>query len=299
MAKIKAIMNPISGVRRNREKMVRYISDFFGLKAEKGEFKITSKAGEAVHLAQSAVKDGNDLVIVIGGDGTINEVASGLVGTSVPLGIIPNGSGDGLARSLGIPRGIKEACELIEQRQVFSIDVGKANSRYFFSVAGFGFDAAVGRKFDEFQYRGALSYFYVGAREFMRYHPEKVRITFNNETRELSPLITVCANGQQYGNNAIIAPEAKLDDGRLDICIVHPMNFLYLFDAALKLFNGKLKAFRKAEFYKSDFVVVEREQPGVINIDGEPVFEQARVEITVLPKYLKVIASEKSACLST
>lgn len=291
-------MNPISGGKRNHETLVRYISKFFDLNPENGEVNLTSKPGEARSFSQSAVKDGCDLVIVIGGDGTINEVASALVGTSIPLGIIPKGSGNGLARSLGIPQEIENACELIRERRIFAIDVGKANSRYFFSVAGFGFDAVVGRKFDEFGHRGALSYFYVGAKEFLQYRPETVRITFNGQSQELTPFVAACANSQQYGNNAIIAPEAKLDDGLLDICIVHAMNFRYLLDAAPKLFNGRLTEFSEAEFYKADSVVVEREEPGVINIDGEPVKEKARVEITVLPKCLNVIASEKSPCLS-
>lgn len=298
MSNMTVIMNPVSGGKRNRDKLIKFISEYFGIKSNSSVMKCTSARGDATHFAREAIKEGRELVVAVGGDGTINEVASGLVGTSVPLGIIPMGSGNGLARSLRIPLNLAQACRLIRERRVFPIDVGKANSRYFFLVAGFGFDAAVGQKFDNFDHRGALSYFYIGAKEFLQYQPETLKLTFDNQTLKISPFIAACANGQQYGNNAIIAPEAKLDDGFLDLCIVHPMNLLHVLDAAPKLFNGRLDQFSKAEFFKTNFVVVEREHPGMMNIDGEPVFEEAKVEISVLPKKLQVIASDKSTCLS-
>ncbi|MFQ5769883.1 MAG: diacylglycerol/lipid kinase family protein, partial [bacterium] len=230
-------------------------------------------------------------------DGTLNEVGTGLVHSDVTLGMIPMGSGNGLTRSLKIPQNVEQACELITQGCISAIDVGKANERYFFLVAGMGFDAIVGKRFDDYPGRGPLPYFYFSFKEYFAYKPQTVKISFNDRAFEISPFVIAVANGQQYGNNAMIAPAAKLNDGLLDICIVHRLTLFQAFTALPKLFNGQLQKYRDAEFHQSQAVWIERSAPDYINIDGEPVLEKAKVHISILPESLNVITPQNCPSL--
>ncbi len=287
--KTTVIVNPISGGNTDKKKIVSKIIDSFPGNGGPIDVHYTSHRGEATKLAQHAVDKKVDLVIVVGGDGTVNEVGSALVNSEVALAIIPQGSGNGLSRSLKIPRNVDKACKLISEGVVSEIDVGRANERYFFILAGVGFDAVVGKKFDEYPKRGPLPYFYLGVKEYFRYHHEEVKIRFDNKTFEIKPFEIAVANSPQYGNNAIIAPRAKLNDGLLDICIVHRLTFLQLFTDLYKLFTGGLERFSEVDFYNSQTVWIERSAPNLINIDGEPVWEEAAVKISILPKALKII----------
>jgi YegS/Rv2252/BmrU family lipid kinase len=296
--KITLIVNPIAGGRKRKGNMINFIKEYFSLRGHELTLKQTTGRGEATEFAQQAVDNKADIVVAVGGDGTINEVGSGLVNTDVTLGIIPCGSGNGLARSLNIPQNVEQACKLILEGNISSIDVGRANERYFFLVAGIGFDAKVGKRFDDYPNRGAISYFYLGAKEFFVYKPEWVKISINSEIFEIKPSVVAVANGQQYGNGAIIAPDAKLNDGLLDISIVHRLSFFQLFGALPKLFKGQIKKFANAEFHKSQTICIERKAPALVNIDGEPILESPVVECSVLPNALKVFAAKNSPCLS-
>ena len=252
------IINPISGGRRNGKKVVEYLTQRFSTGED--SIRVTTKSRDATEFAKKAAQDGVERVVGAGGDGTVNEAASSLVNTDVALGIIPSGSGNGLARSLNIPKDLNQACRLIcETGKVSAIDVGKANERYFFLVLGVGFDAVVGKRFEGNPQRGPLPYFYLSAKEFLRYKPKNVKLHFNGISLDLHPFVAVIANGKQYGNDAFIAPDAKLNDGLLDICIIHRLSLMQLFNALPKLFKGNLKNYSHAEFHKSQEVVIERD----------------------------------------
>jgi len=296
--KITVIVNPISGGRKDKTELLKIVSDYFSQNGNRVTLKTTSQRGDATKFAQQAVRDSDDLVVVVGGDGTINEVASGLVGSEVAMGIIPMGSGNGLARTLRIPQNIEKACKLISEGDRVKIDTGKANGRFFALVAGVGFDAAVGKRFDEHHKRGAISYFYIGIKEFFLYKPETVKISFDEQLFEVEPFLIAAANGQQYGNNAIIAPDAKLNDGFLDITIIHYTSTFQIIRGLPKLFSGRLRRYPNADFYKTKSVRIQRSGPGVLNIDGEPVDEKSVIEISILPKSLKIIAPPNSPGLT-
>ena len=193
---ITLIVNPISGGRKNKNELQKYVSDYFSKNDNQVTLKTTTRRGEAKEFAHHAVQDSDDLVVVVGGDGTLNEVASGLVGSEVAMGIIPMGSGNGLARTLRIPQNIEKACKLISEGDRVKIDMGKANGRFFVLVAGVGFDAVVGKCFDEHHKRGPISYFYIGAKEFFLYKPETVKISFDDQLFEVYPFLIAAANGQ-------------------------------------------------------------------------------------------------------
>ena len=292
--KITLIVNPISGGRKDKKELLKFVSDYFSKNGNRVTLKTTSRRGEATEFAQQSVRELDDLVVVIGGDGTINEVASGLVGSEVAMGIIPLGSGNGLARTLKIPLNVEKACKLIAEGDRVKIDTGKANDRFFVLVAGVGFDAVVGKRFDEHHKRGPISYFYIGTKEFFLYKTDRVKISFDDHSLEVEPFLIAVANGQQYGNNAIIAPDAKLNDGLLDITIIHNISLFQLMRALPKVFSGRLKHYPKADFYQTKSVRIQREAPDILNIDGEPVDEKPVIEISILPKSLKIIAPRNS-----
>ncbi|MFQ5707183.1 MAG: diacylglycerol/lipid kinase family protein [bacterium] len=295
---ITLIFNPIAGAKKRKGKIIDYLERTFVKHGHRTALCETSKRGEATEFAKQALCNHADVVVAIGGDGTINEIGSALVHTGVPLGIVPAGSGNGLARSLNIPQNVEQASEVILRGLTCRIDVGKANNNYFFLLAGLGFDAVVGKKFDEHSKRGPIPYFYLGAKEYFGYKPEWMEVSFNQVSRKIQPFVMAVANGGQYGNGAIIAPEAKLNDGLLDVCIVTRLSFLQLFSAIPKLFQGKLKSYRDVEFHTTRKIRIVREAPGLVNIDGEPIFEEATVEISLLPKSLNVIVPRNSPGLN-
>lgn len=288
--KVKIIANPAAGNRKGHKNIFNQVVEFFSQNSHQCTLETTLKRGDAHAYAQSAVEKNVDVVVVVGGDGTINEAGSALINSETVMGIVPSGSGNGLARTLRLPLGPEEACKIMTPDNIIKMDVGKANERYFFSVVGFGFDAQVGKCFDSFGRRGPLPYFYLSAREYLTYKPERLVLEFNDTSIQIAPFIVAAANGQQYGNNAVIAPQAKVDDGLLDLCIVHQASFLNLFEALPKLFRGKFEEYSGADFYKTQRLCVERAAAGYINLDGEAVLEEAIVDITVLPNSLSIFA---------
>ncbi len=295
--KIVVVVNPIAGGREDRKKVAEMAEARFRARGDDVTVSFTGKRGDATEFGRQAVESAADFVVAIGGDGTINEVATALVGSETALAVVPRGSGNGFARSLAIPHSVDAACALVEDVNVRRIDVGKLNERLFFLIAGVGFDAMVGKRFDEHHKRGPLPYFYLGVREFFRYEPQRVRLVLDGRSLDITPFIIAVANGQQYGNNAKIAPHAKLNDGMFDICVVYPPTVRQLLSVFPKLFRGRMHEFKQAEFFKTDSLLIERENADYVNIDGESVPESATLKISILPHSLRVVASPKSPCI--
>ncbi|HEX9655183.1 MAG TPA: YegS/Rv2252/BmrU family lipid kinase [bacterium] len=286
---ITVIVNPIAGGKKDKKKLIQLLLAQLSSNGRKVSVRCTTKKGDATLFAREAVDENVNLVVVVGGDGTVNEAGSALVKTGVPIAIIPQGSGNGLARTLRIPADVKSASGLIAAGVVSDIDVGNANRHYFFMLMGVGFDALIGQKFNEYSARGPLPYFYLGAREYFTYQPPRVHLSFANRRVELTPFMITVANAQQFGNNALIAPHAVLNDGLLDICIVNRLRVIDLVAALPKLFTGRIGDFSGVEFHQAAAARLERERADFINIDGEAVLEEAIVDISVLPRSLKVV----------
>ncbi len=285
--KLRFIINPIAGFRRDKSDIVNLIHA--GFHDADFEIAMTTAPGDATVLAREAAEQNYNAVIAIGGDGTVNEVASGLVGTNTALGIIPRGSGNGLARGLAIPIAPKPALGVIQHGRRKTIDVGSAGHRYFFAVTGVGFDAHVGMKFNHASWRGPLPYFMIAAREFVSYHPETLKVKLNEQQLEFAPFTLTIANTQQYGNGAVIAPHAQPDDGVLEMCIVDPLTVWSVMAHGLKLFNGTID---RAPFMRYRHVTaLEIEKPGPIlfHVDGEAQTCQDHLKISILPRALNVL----------
>lgn len=287
--RVRFIFNPISGAIRNAEKIITLVHKTWKDSKIEYEIKRTTHKGNATELAMEAVRSKMDMVVAAGGDGTINEVGRGLIGSDVILGIIPAGSGNGFARNFNIPLNIRKSIELLKQPAITKVDAGKINNHYFFNVAGIGLDAEISAHFERFGFRGPLPYFMIGFREFFRYRPEAVTLHLNDH-RDLhfNPIVLSIANGPQYGNGAIIAPHAKPDDGLLDFCIFSSISILKAIVNMQKLFNGTIDQLSEMKIYQSAKGTIQREKEGYIHTDGDHHLESSELKIEVLPAHLNL-----------
>ncbi|TDB66087.1 diacylglycerol kinase [Arundinibacter roseus] len=248
---------------------------------------LTQAKGHATELAAAAVDSRKwDCVVAVGGDGTVNEVASALVHSQVPLGILPLGSGNGLARHLGIPLGFTDALTHLFSGQPHLIDSATLNQQPFFCVAGLGFDAYVGHLFGQQLHRGIQTYVKVAMQAYWDYAPKRVRI--NEQTLEIFSLSF--ANAGQFGNNAWVAPQADLSDGKLEICTVRPFPKWYGTALTYWLFTKQMKPSTYISYEALPGLTVQTEQPALVHFDGEPwQLDTTTVEVCVIPKSLWVI----------
>lgn len=287
--KVRFIVNPISGPIRNTNRIIDLVNKIWKGSEIEYEVERTAHRGNGTELAKEAVDSQMDMVVAVGGDGTINEVGTGLVGSNVVLGVIPAGSGNGFARNFNIPLKIRKSIELLKQPGVKRIDVGKINNHYFFNVAGIGLDAEICAHFERFGFRGPLPYFMIGVREFFRYRPEPIELHLNgNMNLDFHPIVLSIANGPQYGNGAIIAPHAKPDDGVLDFCVLSSISILKAIFNMQKLFNGNIDHLSEMKIYQSTNGTIRREREGYIHTDGDHHLESGDLKIDVLPAKLNL-----------
>ncbi|MDE6225849.1 MAG: diacylglycerol kinase family lipid kinase, partial [Muribaculaceae bacterium] len=263
------IINPISGTGAKQGVAERIKSRL----AESGfdvEVKFTTGPGNATELAREAVENKFHTVVAIGGDGTVNETAAGLSKTDVALGIIPAGSGNGLARHLNIPMDIDRAADIIAQRNIVDCDYGEVNHRPFFCTFGVGFDAAVSHRFAKQNRRGKMMYIKSAIDEYLNYNPQEYTISANGKVlTEKAFLIAVC-NASQYGNNAYIAPQASLTDGLLDFTIVHAGTPADAAAFGIDLMTGYINKNVMIHTFRAPAAVITRNSDGPAHIDGEP-----------------------------
>ena len=289
MKKYLAIINPISGTGSKKS-----IPELLGqaYSSADGELFLTytKAAGHAEELAHRAAEEGFEEVIAVGGDGTVNEVARALLGTNTALGIVPKGSGNGLARSLGIAMNSEEAIRQLSSGRRICIDSCTMDGRPFFCTCGMGFDAAVSHAFAEASSRGPVTYFRTMIEEYRGFQAENYHITLDGERSfDTEAFVLVAANATQYGNNAYIAPEADLADGFLDLALIRPFPGI---EAAFVLGDLMLGRLPNNKYYHAERareLIIERPSPGVIHLDGEPCHAGERVEVRLIPQSLHVI----------
>ena len=273
------IVNPISGKKR-KAAIITYLN--------KEGYKVvcTEHAGHAEQLARDAKES---IIVAVGGDGTVNEVARGLVGTDKTLGIIPCGSGDGLALHLGISRYYKQAIKCILNGKRIKIDSGTINGRAFFSVCGTGFDAIVSERFAKSGKRGLMNYIEIGLKTWMEYKPQKHIIEIDGQSFEMDASLITVGNSSQWGNNAKIAPRADIDDGLLDMTAVDRVSALEMPALALELMTGTLNWNSKVNCYRGRHIKISRPTPGPAHADGDWFSAGNELEIRILPHSLNVI----------
>jgi YegS/Rv2252/BmrU family lipid kinase len=286
--KITFIINPIAGTRQ-KEFIRQSISQRFSEDA--AEVIYTAYPGHAFEIASEKVKEGCRAVVAVGGDGTVNEVASALVHSGCRLGIIPVGSGNGLARHLRIPMHVPDALAVIENHKEQEIDAGAVNGRYFFCTCGTGFDASVGKKFASDSRRGMLSYVRAIIHQYITYSPKAYILKTSHTRIKLRAFLVTFANSGQYGNNAYIAPNAVIDDGLLDLCILSPFPKTSTITLGLRLFFKNIDQSPYLEVMRVKKASLKRKggKKILIHLDGEPVKMEGKLKFRVVPGGLKVM----------
>lgn len=288
---IQAIINPISGVGSKR-KIPKMIEQMCSSKNCSLGISFTEYPGHASELTRDALEKGASCIIAVGGDGTVNEIARAMIHSSAVLGIVPKGSGNGLARELHIPMDVKRALDLIIKGHVTTIDCCKANNRIFFCTCGVGFDAAVSQKFANETRRGSLTYIKNTVEEYLSYKPESYELLIDSQTIKEKAFLVACGNASQYGNNAFIAPHANIQDGQMDITVLSPFTPLDIAPLAIQLFTKQIDRNSKIKTFKGKEVTIIRQHPGVMHLDGEPIMAESRIEISILPGSLHVLTPE-------
>lgn len=273
------IVNPISG--RRRKSLITALLERKGYKVVYTEY-----AGHAEILAREASEK---VIVAVGGDGTVNEVARGIVGTDKTLGIIPCGSGDGLALHLGISRYYRMAVRTIEQGKTISIDSATINGRPFFSVCGVGFDAVVSERFANSGKRGLANYIEQGLRTWKEYVPEKYLINIDGQEWENEAALITVGNSSQWGNNAKIAPLADINDGYLDVTIVDMFGATDLPSLSYLLMTGHLDHNQKVHCHRGRHIRITRKVTGPAHADGDWFIAGEELDIRILPGSLNVI----------
>ncbi len=251
----------------------------------------TERPRHATELARRALDEGCGLVVAIGGDGTMNEVATALVGTSAALGLIPCGSGNGLGRHLGIPGPGKGAFRALLDGHVRVIDTGLADGHPFFNAMGLGFDAEISARFNALARRGLPAYARTALAALRSYRPDEYTIRADDGPALRTPAwIVAVANSDQYGNDCYIAPGARVDDGRLDLTAIRRLTALNALPLAARLFAGRVGGSPDVTRRQAARYVIERASPGLLHTDGEVRACAARVEVRVLPASLRIVA---------
>jgi YegS/Rv2252/BmrU family lipid kinase len=285
--RIAFVINPKSGSDRKTDR-VKLIESLLG-KSYDSEIIPWRNVGDRDAIFHRVKTEGFDIAVAVGGDGTVSQLAEALCETGVALGIIPFGSGNGLARHLGVPLDADGAMRLLETGVIKTIDRGKFNERSFFCTAGVGFDARIGKLFAESTTRGFWTYTKMTLREFRTYKPERYTIDIDGKIIEREAFLVTVANAGQYGNNAWIAPKANASDGLLHLSILLPFRWWNVAGIARKMFAKKLDRSRFLESYTGKTIRISRKQEGPSHFDGEPDFSGKELVASIEPGVLNVV----------
>ena len=284
------IINPISGGKKKSS-----LPALIDKHLDKGKFvpvyTFTEYIGHASELAQEAEKKDYDIIVAVGGDGTINEVASKLVHSDKILAVIPCGSGNGLARFLNVPLNAKKAIALINTARYQVIDTAELNGKKFFNMAGMGFDAHLSAVFAGNKKRGLRSYVELGFKEITTYKAQGYQIEIDGESYDGDAFAISIANSSQYGNNVYISPKSSLTDGYLDVCIIHPISLVKLPVLAFQMIMAKTHRSSLVKIIRGKHIKIKRNAPGAVHLDGEPLQLAEQLEIKIIPASLKILSN--------
>lgn len=287
--KVCLIINPISGTESKKFLPEEFASSFDQNKYDI-MIRITGYAGHATEIAQQAVKENYKFVITAGGDGTVNEVAKELINTDTIFGIIPFGSGNGLARDLNIPLDASKAINIIKEGNVRTIDYGSANGNIFFCTCGVGFDAFISDKFADEKKRGPLGYVRNIVEGVIEFKPEEYKIIHDDGELVEKAFLVTCANASQYGNEAYIAPDADMEDGKMNVSVLKPLNPNEIPQTTFQLFTKNIDKNSKMTTLLTSELTIVREKAGVMHVDGDPLESGNEINVKIIPKGLKVFA---------
>lgn len=293
---IAVILNPAAGRgqgQRRRKELEHLLARTAAGLPEPARWEIvpTSGPGSGAAQAAEAAAHGADVVAAAGGDGTYGEVANGLVGTGARLGILPLGTGNDFARALGLARDLEKAVHTLFHGAPRPVDLGRAGERWFINVAGCGFDAVVAERVNQgFRHvSGTAAYVAAVLHALAAFRPAYMRVTTDGETRELRAMLCCLANAQSYGGGMKIAPEARIDDGLLDLCIVGETGRWEFLRTFPRVFKGTHVTHPKVTMLRARHVLLESDPPLPVLIDGEVIGTTPR-EFEIVPHAIEVMA---------
>jgi diacylglycerol kinase (ATP) len=286
--KILFVVNPISGTGKQNE-FIKVLGDILDSSKYNHDIAYTEYRGHATRLSNLA-QNTYSIIVAVGGDGTVNEVAKGIIGNAnCALGIIPVGSGNGLARHLKLPMRIKDAIEIINQNKTQYIDTATINGEYFLNVAGIGFDAHIAHLFAVATKRGPIPYAKIATYEFQRYKPMEYEVFIEGQTYHMTAFLISFANSAQFGNNAYISPHAIINDGLIDVCLMSEFPKVEAGQLAIKLFNKRLDKSKYMKIVRATHIKIKTCENIKAHLDGEPVNFPNELEIKIKPSSLNVI----------
>ncbi|MEW6468955.1 MAG: YegS/Rv2252/BmrU family lipid kinase [Bacteroidota bacterium] len=282
------IINPVSGLGRQK-KVEKLVKEELDHRQFAHEFVMTKARKHATELARKAAEEGFDAVAAIGGDGTVNEVGTGLKGSKTALAILPCGSGNGAARHMKIPVDLEKAMQVINRFNVTAIDTFSLNQYTVVNTAGIGYAAHIAHVFSRLKKRGFSNYLKIAIRDSVGYRSQQCEVEYNGKKQSIHAFIIDIANGSQWGNNARIAPHAVNNDGLLDLCMVRDFPYRNFPIMATRLFLGSIDRSRYVEIaqVKEAFI---RQEHTYAHIDGEPEEIGHELRIKIEPLSLRVIA---------
>lgn len=282
------IINPISGGKGKR-RIPDFIDRYLDKEKFNANFVFTEYIGHAAELADEAASKNFDIIVAAGGDGTINEVATKVLKHNIVLGVLPLGSGNGLARFLNIPKNLRHAILTINAFKIDQIDTAAFNGKCFFNLAGMGFDAHLSSAFSKDKKRGLAGYVKLGFQEVFNYSAEQYLLNIDGVEYNRKAFAISIANSSQYGNDVFISPNASVKDGLLDICIIKPFSILKLPVLSYVMLKGTAETSDMIEIIRGQNIKITREHAGPVHVDGEPLQMSADIEVNINPLSLKVI----------
>lgn len=281
------IINPISGGKKKDG-----VPELIDQNLDKAVFDATIVFSDGVSHARIIALEAvgkYDIIVAVGGDGTVNEIASAIVGSDTALGIVPYGSGNGLARFLGIPMNPNQAIQTLVKGHAESIDSGTVNGQPFFNMAGMGFDAHISEVFSHGKKRGFISYVKSSMQEIATYNEQEYHLEIDGKVYERKAFMLSIANSSQYGNDAHISPNASVQDGLLDICLIRKFPLWRFPEMGIRMLTKTSESTSYVEIIRGKQINVTRQSEGPIHLDGEPQVMGTAIHINIVPNSLKVI----------
>lgn len=289
--KIRFIINPISGVGKKGiipELIERHLDhDQFDY-----DIVFTEYRRHAKELAHQSSKENIDIVCAVGGDGSVHEVGTALIGTKTQLAIIPTGSGNGLARHLNIPLSIDKAIQNINEMNTLQMDTVLVNDKPFLNAGGYGFDALIAKKFDEGKKRGFFTYIKLVLREFFKYNPVNVSVDINGEVKNMPVMLCTIANASEFGNGFCVSPKSDVTDGKIELFILKPFRFWSMPLLAFQFFRRKTDRSKFTEIISFEKARIKLTK-SIAHYDGEPFDVRNELNVQVVPKSLHILAGKK------
>lgn len=291
LKKVHVLLNSKSGLGTSFDSLLRQIETAFRSVGAEISYQFSHDEEDGKAKTRQAIRDLADAVLVAGGDGMVNSIGSELIGTSTALGVIPTGSGNGFARHFEIPMDISRAAHALARGRLTEIDVGLANGKPFFVTCSMAWDAAIVRGFNALPFRGILPYVFAAASEWFTYVPQPISLTFDDgETLKIEePLICTVANLTQYGGGAQIAPEARPDDGIMEMVLVRQQDLPVLLVNVGRLFNGTIHRLPQVITRRFKSLKVRRKKPAAIQLDGELIDSPADLHVQLHPERIRVL----------